>query len=308
MITYKNYRYAVESVDPVETPQPEPEDDGLLSSPSIGTCGKREALLRDRGVVIDNHEMRQAAVRMAVAIPSHYQEQTFYHGTPNEETAKKILESEELRPNDASQELMSPVEGRVYLTPSLEYVLSYILGAHPSCGPGMLCKRGGRYGYLFTVPGKNLVDIVPDEDFIGELIGKNKPSWLQNEFRQMTDMYWREFEHLSRQAFEALFEVAVEDAEECDEEPPDKETMWIKYDFIEHLADGAYPEVAEGGKFFLEHVDEDTLIELLEELHDEAVSHDGPVAFSECWRFDKKRVRELAKDGSNFFEIAERCE
>ena len=71
--------------------------------------------------------------------------------------------------------------------------------------------------------------------------------------------------------------------------------------------DCSYPEIPVVGKFFLRHAKEEVLLQILEELENiEGVSHDGTVPFTEAWRFDKKRVRELKGNGSNFFEIAER--
>ena len=255
----------------------------------------------------------------AVPVPEHHQERAFYHGTPNEEVAQKILQSGELRPGiewepggSTEDWTMAPMAGQVYFTPSLKYVLAHVLGAHESCPPDVLCKRGGQYGYLFVVPGSTLTDLLPDEDTIGELLCEKEFPWLNEEYDKIAYTYWQELEHIAYQIAENEYEGQVEekdDWEEIHERPlPSWEEYWHEYyDFNEMLMDCSYPEVAVAGKFFLRHVDEDIVIELLEELENiDAVSHDGAVPFTEAWRFDKKRVRELKGDGSNFFELAER--
>jgi hypothetical protein len=212
-------------------------------------------------------------------------------------------------PDDPSTS--APIEGQVYFTPNLKYVLSYVLGAHESCGPDILCKRGGRYGYLFVVPGSTFTDMLPDEDTVGELLCEKEIPWLTQKFHSLTDIYWQEFQYLFYRLAEMEYETYQEHPDDWEEDIlgpfPSWDEYWEDYNIQERMFDCSYPEIPIVGKFFLKHADEETVIELLEELESlDAVSHDGAVPFSEAWRFDKQRVRELKGDGSNFFEIAER--
>lgn len=253
----------------------------------------------------------------AISVPEDYQGHVYYHGTSNEDIAKKILQSGELRPGrewghgDPDDAWTSaPIEGQVYFTPNLKYVLSYILGAHESCPPDVLCKRGGRYGYLFVVPGSAFTDLLPDEDTIGELLCNEDIPWLTREFQRLADIYWQELQHIFYQLAKSEYEGYIEEdawEEEVMGPLPSWEEYWEDYDLHERMMDCSYPEIPIIGKFFLKHADEEDVERLFGELEQfNAVSHYGAVPFTEAWRFDKQRVRELNPDGSNFFDLAEK--
>ncbi len=247
--------------------------------------------------------------------PEAFGARAFYHGTPSEETANKILESQELRPGEAEDDpkgydadaSMLPMAGRVYLSPDLPLVLSHVLGAHPSCPPDVLCKRGGRYGYLFVVPGASLGDVLPDEDTVGELLCSKELPWLNEAYATVTDMYWQEFNYITSLIARGEWKAMQEEPEDMEdwEKNMDEEEYVEHYDFNDMLMSCTYPEISVAGKFFLSHANGRTLGRLMDEKL-KAVSHRGATPFSQAWRFDKKRVRELTKDGSNFFELAER--
>lgn len=156
-----------------------------------------------------------------------------------------------------------------------------------------------------------LTDLLPDEDTIGELICEEKLPWLTEEYHKIAEIYWQELQHLAYQHAESEYEAYLEDEEAWEEDVmgpfPSWEEYWQDYSLNENLMDCSYPAIPIVGKFFLRHADEDVVLQLLEELGNiDAVSHDGAIPFTEAWRFDKKRIRELKGDGSNFFELAER--
>lgn len=241
----------------------------------------------------------------AVPIPESHREQVFYHGTPNTKAGKKIIQEGELRPGEAGYTSMSPVPERVYLTPSLEYVSAYVCGGVCDSNPvERLIERGGQYGYLFVVMGSDLVDLVPDEDVLGTLLSENKPSWLREEFERLLNDNQADWEAMSDQAISEAIEVEEED--DPDFSP---EFYAQEYSFLQNVYMGQFPEIAMAGKFLLEYMDEKEMEDLMEDITSDkgnALSHDGPVKFSEAWRFDKNLAPELNKDGSNFFELAER--
>lgn len=240
--------------------------------------------------------------RDAVPVPEGYAERVYYHGTSNTEVGQQIIQSGELRPGETGHESMAPVPGRVYLTPSLDYVSAYVCGGVCGSNPvEWLVERGGRYGYLFVIKGSDLVDLLPDEDVIGTMLCKDV---FREEFEDLT--------HQNQRAFDDMSDEALSDAIEGErEEDPDFDAGYysMDYSFLQDLYECSFPEVALAGKFVLDYADDELVVEMLEYLEGDqqsALSHEGSVRFSEAWRFDKQLAPKLAKDGSNFFELAER--
>lgn len=241
----------------------------------------------------------------AVPVPESHRKIVYYHGTSSTKLGEKILRDGELRPGKESYLSMSPVPGRVYLTPSLEYVSAYVCGG--VCNSNdveYLIERGGQYGYLFVLKGTDLVDLVLDEDVLGTLLSENRPSWLRYKFEHLLENNQAVWEALSDQALSEAIEVEEED--DPDFSP---EFYAQEYSFLQNVYMGTFPEIAMAGKFLLEEMDEEEMADLMEYIASDkgnALSHDGPVKFSEAWRFDKNLAPELSEDGSNFFELAER--
>jgi len=257
-------------------------------------------LYRHRGAVY-----REAADRDrdAVPVPESYQDLRFYHGTPNSEAGEKILQDGELRPGTSDLSSMAPVSGRVYLTPSLAYVIPYVCGGVcDSNTVKSLVERGGQRGYLFVIQSDALHDLLPDEDVLGQLICADH--WLRETFERQIRDHYPDYEQM---ADDARYEAMVG----YEEDDPDfnYEEFALEYNFQENLYDCKFPEVALAGKFLLKHMDDEELVELLEDLEGDrssALSHDEPVRWSEAWRFDKRLAPKLKSDGSNFFQLAER--
>lgn len=207
----------------------------------------------------------------------------YYHGTDNDKFAKSIL-SKGIQPPDLSigkKSMLTPVEGKVYITPNLEYALIYAIGGNMigSELPEFFYKRG-KYAWLFAIDGKELKDIQPDEDSVGEMIyylmtgselaGEtfNKKEWKRPNW--LLSLARRKLTH--RQ--------------------------------LSKVADGEYSYWALAGKKLLKIMSDKQKLELIDSgAH---IAHTGPIKPKEAWRMPKEKNEALNKDGSNFFQIAER--
>lgn len=109
---------------------------------------------------------------------------TYWHGTDTLKAAESIMKNgldpahTDTKYGDA-QPLGRPVKDHVYLTSKLDYAVIYALGGdmvgtmkdHPHSDAEMKIYRKDPYGYVFEFDGKDLVDVQPDEDSVGELLG-----------------------------------------------------------------------------------------------------------------------------------------
>ena len=208
-------------------------------------------------------------------------EQVYYHGTPKEENAKSIMATGINVPDLSTRSgYLKPVEGKVYITPKISYASIYAIGgsmAGHKVSDWML-KDYGQYGYVFVIDGQQLKDIQPDEDSIGEMISNGEADWLDD---------------LARDALEY---------EDYDDEGQDLGYNGL-YDAV---MGGEYDAWASAGKIVLDSMTDEQKLELIDlGAH---VAHTGNLMPKETWRFDRNLTVELAKDGSNFFDLAERIQ
>lgn len=203
---------------------------------------------------------------MAVPLEKH-KGMDYYHGTEDRASAEGILQSG-IQPRDielGKKDFLTPVGGKTYITPNLDYALIYAVGADmvgTKLPEAWIEKE--RYGYVFVIDGRELLDIQPDEDSIGEMIWSGEgPSWLRGRARTV----------LTQNQYQKVME-------------------------------GEYIWWAKAGKKMLEKIDDWEKLELID--YGAHVAHTGPLQMRECWRLDKTKNPLLNKDGSNFFEIAER--
>ena len=106
---------------------------------------------------------------------------TYYHGTDSEKAAKGILRKGISPPDLTTRKgLLRPVEGKVYITTNLEYATIYAIGANMvgSDTDHIFWNKKEPTAYIFVIYGKQLKDIQPDEDSIGEMIYNQNPEWL----------------------------------------------------------------------------------------------------------------------------------
>lgn len=221
----------------------------------------------------------------------------YYHGTASEKAGQSILRSG-IRPPDLPVRLDSfqPVAGKVYLTPQLPYAIAYALGGETAelflrQGPTHMYPpvRDDEWGYLFVVPGRELVDIQPDEDSVGAMIGTSDgPSWLTAMAQKMLRS-----RHLSDKP-------GFLDWEEW--------ALFRNIDLFELSTEPGMLQLraqAEAGKILLPEMSPAQHLELI--ARGAHVAHQGKVEPSECWKIRKSDAPLLKRDGTNFFHLAERC-
>jgi hypothetical protein len=205
-------------------------------------------------------------------------ERVYYHGTAKKENAKSII-ANGINPPDLSTRsgYLKPVEGKVYITPKISYASIYAIGGDMAGRkvPDWILKDYGQYGYIFVIDGQQLKDIQPDEDSVGEMISNGEVDWLDD---------------LARDVLEY---------EDYDDE--------VGYNGLyDAVMGGEYNAWAAAGKIVLDSMTDEQKLELIDlGAH---VAHTGNLMPKETWRFDRNRTVELAKDGSNFFDLAERIQ
>jgi hypothetical protein len=217
-----------------------------------------------------------------------------YHGTKTQ-TAAEVILRDGIRPGvttPGKRGLAVPVVGKVYLTTSIEYACIYAIGGvfmgHDffSARPEKL-ERDGRYGFVFVVNGEDLADVQPDEDSVGEFVMKHTDRSFDSSY-----VGWRY----------AFRPDGIEDQR--------KRMVWhnIRHGMtslqFKKAVDGEVAYQAAGGKRALRSLPDQDKMDLIR--WGAHIAHEGIIRSVEAWRIDKMRTREIARDASNFFEIAER--
>ena len=208
----------------------------------------------------------------------------YYHGSTGAKSAgsaEDAIQDGFLRGRVVQQRSkLAPIVNRVYLTPSVEYAQIYAIGgvlAGRDIPPSSI-ERNGRYGYIFVVPETGLNDPWPDEDAVGELVsdGLRKSNTYRDRLGECPRWLVRLAEyHLTPAQLTRMRSLYAE-----------------------------YADNAAVGKKLVKKMTPEQRAELVN--RGWAVASLGPTRFTEAWRIDKTRSRELREDGSNFFEIAER--
>jgi hypothetical protein len=192
----------------------------------------------------------------------------YYHGTPYTGVAEKVL-SEGLTPPDLSSKernFLRPVEGKVYMTKSLRYAIIYCLG-------------GDMLGH--ALPEKWVTE--NPYGYVFEIAEENMSNNIQPDEDSIGELiYNKKFYWLN-----------------------DLAKRIVAPSRLERLMRGEYIYFASVGKQLMKYLENWQKQEILES--DEAhIAHSGTVSPTKAWRFDKKKSVLLKKDGSNFFELAER--
>lgn len=133
-----------------------------------------------------------------------------------------------------------------------------------------ITKPNEKHGYLFVIDGKDIKDIQPDEDNIGEFIYNA----FDNNYAKTNNLYW-----LIRLASKYLTPLQLRN---------------VKF--------GEYNEWAHAGKKLMKYFTDEQKLQLIDlGAH---IVYAGAIIPKECWRIDKLDSIKLKEDGSNFFEIA----
>ncbi len=210
----------------------------------------------------------------------------YYHGTSTEEAGKNIIKSG-FHPSMLDIEYsLSPRDNKVYITPHLRYAIIYALGGD------MLGHDSGfsGYGYLFVISGKELRDIEPDEDSIGEMLYNKSPKWLYDMALDLD----------SKEVFNDYVYTLT------DEDDLESTLNSLEYEgfFMDMVKDGLYSAWAVAGKAMLEYLTDTQKLKLISQ--GSHLAHEGTIDYKEVWKFDKVLSKHLKKDGSNFFKLAQR--
>ena len=201
----------------------------------------------------------------------------YYHGTPSKEAAESILRSG-IQPPDLSsrQGVLTPVQGKVYITPDISYAQIYAIGGDLAGNDASrMVKTYGQFGYMFVIDGNKLGDIQPDEDSVGEMIHDEEVSWLSDMARYYLD-----------------------------EEPYDDEGQDLGYySLYDAVMGGEYDAWATAGKFLLDEMSDSQKQKLIDAgAH---IANTGVLIPSRAYRIDRNKTQQLKRDGSNFFALAE---
>jgi hypothetical protein len=208
--------------------------------------------------------------------------QVYYHGTSKEQAGISILK-DGIQPPDLTDRkgFLKPVQGKVYLTPSLETAIVYALGGyvagHDLSQRRVVSRKGtepswierdGRYGYVFVIRGEDLQDIQPDEDSVGELLSglmSTEPNhWLCQRAKRIV--------------------------------APSR---------LKQVKNGEYVFFASVGKQLMKHLSAAEKLEIVR--NGGHLAHEGAVQPCEAWRFDKTLCPKLQGYGPNeFFALAEK--
>lgn len=194
----------------------------------------------------------------------------YYHGTDKESHGLSILNDGYIKSGMIERRgWMKPQSGRIYLTPNLEYSVIYTIGGN-MIGQELPKKwiDENRYGYLFVVKENNINinDIIPDEDFIGECVYNKTFQWLNDKCQRI----------FSKQMYgkamdgEVMYQIRIGNV------LLGKTHRLSNYELQQILNLGC------------------------------AISVPSPVKIDACYKFDKTLNNKLNKDGSNFFEYAEK--
>jgi hypothetical protein len=190
-----------------------------------------------------------------------------YHGTTSRAAALGIAKNGIVSPEPPKKSNeMTPVEGKVYVTPHINYAQIYAMGGDVAgSNYQMQHHQHEHYGYVFGVHGHKLKDVQPDEDSVGEAVYKKSHPWL------------------SSMAKEKLHPTTHK-----------------------NIMEGEYGAWAKGGKQLVKKMSDSQKTSLIDSgAH---IAHAGTLKPDAVYRIHKDKIPLLKKDGSNFFEHAEKID
>lgn len=209
---------------------------------------------------------------------SHHLSTRYYHATSTESAAKGIIKSKKISVPSLRGDKsrwhgtdLQPIDGFVYMSDDLQYILEYLLGGPGLAGSKVFDRKDVRdedpYGYVFVINNNDLTDIQPDEDYLGELISK---------VYQMRPDHW-----LVKLASKVLDPKILAKVLEWD-----------------------YDSFALAGKALMPKLSDKQKLDIIDT--GAPVANNGSVGFSEVWRFDKALTSQLKPNGSNLERLVEK--
>jgi hypothetical protein len=231
----------------------------------------------------------------------------YYHGTKKEELALSIIEDGFLMPgNDGSggKSRFTPMVNKVYVAPSLEDVMPYVLGGNIAGIDNHFIETDGRYGYLFTID-LNEIDsnrILIDEDILGELM-----FGLTLEERYNKDNYFFPKGKISKGIGELDIEKFKTKKSYIYSQIRNKFFNILTENETRNLRilDLNYDKLAQIGKRLNKKLT-DWQISYFVECFKTNYAIEGSVKIKEGYKFDKNNTSNLNRDYSNIFDYLER--
>ena len=206
----------------------------------------------------------------------------YYHGTSSTFFGESIIKNGIKIPDLTLRKgKLKPVEGKVYITPHIAYAQIYCIGgdlAGNDYKPSEYeLKNSGQYGYLFIIDGKDLKDIVPDEDSVGEILWHYLNNVDSKRYKLNSDLKW--LDYLAQRKLTSL-----------------------QYRNVKNQGD--FGDLAVAGKKLVKFMTDKQKFEIID--RGGHIAHGGNLFPTQAWKCDKLKIKELKPDGSNFFKIAER--
>lgn len=232
--------------------------------------------------------MRWEEISEMAAPSDNMRSRAFYHGTPDTASANSIMEHGLKGVETQGKGQLAPVAGKVYMTGDISYAIMYALGGNFTHAMMERKDFSDPYGYLFVIKGSDLVDVQPDEDSVGEYLYQHG---------KVTN-------GKSNYAYDAEYGFDPSTGDQMDAKIWHNLRHSMTDTQFKKIMQGSYSHYASGGKRALKAMPDWMKIELIN--RGAHIAHGGSIKPSECWRMKKTDVTKLKKDGSNFFEVAER--
>lgn len=204
----------------------------------------------------------------------------YYHGTCKIKDAKDIMTNGIKAPDLSLQKKnkLTPRQGKVYITPDIHYAQIYAIGGDMAGSESWIPSEAKEhpFGYLFVIDGKDLVDIEPDEDGVGEI---------------MHDILNRQAKTFPVSDFEKnLIHMA--------------QNILTPLQFKKLKDYGDYGDLATAGRKIIPRLNDKQKLWFIDKgAH---VAHEGTIKPKEVWKIDLHKIKDLKRDGSNFFQVAEK--
>jgi hypothetical protein len=232
----------------------------------------------------------------SILLPTDLSNKTFFHGCPVQLKGEQMAEDGFLKPGmlKNSSRSLTPIAGKVYITPNLEESVIYALNGSfiGSTSPlDRLDKKQGQYGYVAVFTGKQLSNVIPDEDFVGSVLyhllnGDIDVQYMKNyqkvryeNVQNWSDEMKNKFLHLARYIY-----------------TPDRLEELKNYD--------DFADLARAGKTLISNMS----VELMDAFIKSGCSlaNQGNIMIKKLYKFDKSLRSQLKPDCSNFYKLAER--
>lgn len=206
---------------------------------------------------------------------------TYYHGTYKVKDASDILKNGIKAPDlTGRNEKLTPRKGKVYITSHLRTAQIYAIGGDvagsdsPYAIPNDI--HYAPFGFLFVIDGKDLKDIEPDEDNVGELIWQ-----IQLDYKKGIQP------SVEQRTLLDLARIALTPRQ------------------LQRVFQGEYGDWAVAGKKIIPKLSDEMKLWLIDQpnVH---IAHHGTIFPKEAWQIDLHKIPQLKPDASNFFQIAEK--